>query len=43
MLGLFHKLELADKLKKVRECGSCCNLLSRERTLVSDMREKYKN
>ena len=33
VLALFHKLETMDSdiLKKIRECGTCCNFLKRER------------
>ena len=29
-LAIFHKLETSQKLKVVRECGTCCNLLKRD-------------
>ena len=35
MLAIFHKMEIAKKLKKCKECGTCCNLLSRETSQVS--------
>ena len=29
-LAIFHKLETVKKLKKIRECGTCCGLLRRD-------------
>jgi len=45
VLAIFHKMEVKDKLKKLRECGSCCSLLSREKKLVSlqSRREKIRS
>ncbi len=34
VLAIFHKMETSKKMKKVRECGTCCGLLRRDTTEV---------
>lgn len=35
VLAIVHKMEISRKLRKVRECGTCCNLLARDDSNVS--------